>query len=407
MFPIINIGPLALQAGGFIFLICFFIGTWMTSRLSLSIGTHTDAIENISLYSLGLGLLAARLGFLLKNISVFLNHPLSLLSLTPSMLDLGFGILIGILTAIILAQRKHLPLWPTLDTFSPFLLLSFIALQLANMANGNAFGLPTNLPWGVLLWNETRHPVQIYALFLSGAVLIWFLLHTKLLKTTGFAHSGVLFNVTTGCLALINLFIQAFVAEKILFGPVDLIQLISLGVFIICIYLIDMHAFPKDSKVNAFISMGSNIEPQLKLDQAVGLISREFQIHNLSSRYKTQDINQDPKTPDFINQIIEIETDLSVNRLLTTLKSIEGKAGRQHLDEHLVALDLDLLTYGREVCQIGGKSIPPADLIKYHYLARPLAEISPSFRHPANGRSITEIIETISGELRIIKINEG
>ena len=164
MFPIINIGPFAIQAAGFIQLLSLSIGLALTKKFANATGTNGEVIENSILIGLVAGLIGARIGFLLQNTSVFLNNPLSIFALTPAMLEINFGLLIGILAVIIIAQKHNLPLWPTLDTLSPLVVLLIAGLHLANFATGDAYGLPTDLPWGINLWEAIRHPVQIYTI---------------------------------------------------------------------------------------------------------------------------------------------------------------------------------------------------------------------------------------------------
>jgi 2-amino-4-hydroxy-6-hydroxymethyldihydropteridine diphosphokinase len=406
MFPIINIGPLAIQAAGLILLLSFFIGSWLAARFSAGLGTNTEVLENSILLSLIAGLLGARIGFLLRNPVVFVNNPLSLVSLTPSMLDTSFGVLVGVLSALILAQKKHLPLWPTLDALTPFFVLIFAGVHLANYANGDAFGIPTELPWGIQLWNATRHPVQLYALLLAGALSAWLLIQTRLLKTTGFQHSGVLFSVILGGIAMITLFTRAFVAEKILLGAIDFNQAFSFAMLLASLGMIYTRAFPKHNKVSAIISMGSNVEPHTQLSKAVEVIGKEFRVRHASSRYLTQDVQVGHLAQDFVNQVIEIETELSLPDLIRQLKTLEKTLGRLPGDKITVALDLDVLTYGSEVFFIQGKHIPDPGMLKYQYIALPLAEMSPDFRHPANGMSIQNILEKITDDTQVLKINE-
>jgi phosphatidylglycerol---prolipoprotein diacylglyceryl transferase len=406
MFPIINIGPLAIQAAGLILLLSFFTGSWLAAKFSAGLGTNTDVIENAILVGLIAGLLGARIGFLLKNPGVFVNNPLSLVSLTPSMLDVSFGILVGVLTALVIAQKKYLPLWPTLDVLTPFFLLIFAGVHLANYANGAGFGISTDLPWGIQLWNATRHPVQLYALLLAGVLFAWLIWHTRLLKTTGFNRSGVLFSVILGGMGIITLFTRAFTAEKTLLGAIDFNQAVSFAVLLTSLGLIYTRAFPKHTKVSAIISMGSNVDPHTQLSKAVEVIAEEFRIRRSSSRYQTQDVQEGHQAQDFINQVIEVETELSYPELVKQLKAVEVSLGRQPGNKITVALDLDILTYGSEVFIIQGKHIPDPSMLKYRYIALPLSEMSPDFRHPGNGMSIRDIQEQITDNTQVLKINE-
>ncbi len=46
-----------------------------------------------------------------------------------------------------------------------------LAVPLANLASGDAFGAPSSLPWAIELWGAARHPVQIYEAVAAGLIL--------------------------------------------------------------------------------------------------------------------------------------------------------------------------------------------------------------------------------------------
>jgi 7,8-dihydro-6-hydroxymethylpterin-pyrophosphokinase len=65
-----------------------------------------------------------------------------------------------------------------------------------------------------------------------------------------------------------------------------------------------------------------------------------------------------------------------------------------------------VLTYGSEVFVKGQHQVPDPDLMTYRYIAEPLAEMSPDFRHPANGLTIQEILDKITDKAQIKKLDE-
>jgi 2-amino-4-hydroxy-6-hydroxymethyldihydropteridine diphosphokinase len=396
MFPIIDIGPLAFQAGGMILIISLLIGLWLSRRFAASLDTNGDAIENNLLLGLVVGIVGARLGFMLQNPSVLADNPLSLVSFTPSMLDIPFGLLAGALAIYITFQRRHLPLWPTLDTLSPLAILLFAGVHLANFANGNGYGLPTTLPWGVSLWNAIRHPVQIYALILSLALLIWLLLHTRLLKYTNTLHSGSIFTLTLAGLALITILTRALVAEKIPFLGMDLIQTIAWVVLLASLGLIFNFQYRQSKRTRVFLSLGSNRNPREQTYQASQDIAKFAKILHRSSLYETADVRPDHAGETYINRVLEVETDLPYPELKERTKAIESTHGRQPGDKEDVPMDIDILTYGRQVFVMpSGATIPKRGLIKHRYIALPLAEIAPDFRHPGTGIAIQNILKTL------------
>ena len=407
MFPVIDLGPVALQAAGLLLILSIWLGLSLTGKFAAHLGTNGDAIENGLLFGFLAGILAARVGFLLTNPTILQDNPLSIISLTPSMLDANFGILAGLLVALIIFQRKHLPLWPTLDTLSPLFILAYVGFQLANLANGNAYGLPTDLPWGVVLWNATRHPVQIYALILTAGLLIWWLARTQLAKRNGFYQSGVLFSITAGALALITLVTQAFVAEKQMLLGVDQIQLLALILLAASLFLIYKLGFNPSTPETAYISMGSNSDPLDNLYQGSQNIAARFKILRRSGVYQTKDVREGHEDTTYLNRILLIETALPYPELVASLKEIEQAHGRQPGEQDIIPLDLDVLTYGKQVFHHKGRQIPDPGLRDHGYILIPLAETTPDFRHPATGESIDDLISKLSpDELDIQKIEE-
>lgn len=406
MFPIINIGPLAIQSAGFFLILSLFIGLWLTGIFAKNLGTNGDVIENSLLLGLITGLASARIGFLLQNSSIFTDNLLSIFSLTPSMLNPSFGIFVGLISIVIYAQKKHLPTWPTLDTLTPLSLLLFIGIHLANFANGDNFGLPTNLPWGVNLWNETRHPIQLNSIALAGLSLAGVAVYTKLFTKTGFMRSGILFSLATMTLGFISVFTRAFVSEKILLGNFDLWQIVGLIAVLLGAANIYRLQYRKRKHIPAFLSLGSNHNPVENLEKGIKKLENEFKLRQRSSVYITEDVKGSKNSRQFYNMAAEIDVNVPFSELRSKLKSIEGELGRESGNIKEVPLDLDILTYGNDVFHYDGKQIPDPNLIKYSYVVVPIAEIEPGFRHPANGKSIGEILADLEDKNQIQRLNE-
>ncbi len=407
MFPIINIGPLAIQASGFILLLSLFIGFWLSGKYAKNLGTNGDAIENGLLIGLLSGILSARIGFFLQNPSIFVANPLSLVSLTPTMLNTNFGLLIGLLSIFIYAQKQHLPLWPTLDTLTPLIILIFGGAHLANYANGNAYGLLTNLPWGIQLWNAIRHPVQLYAIILAIGLLVWLLLKTRGLKHNPYPRSGTLFLLILVGLAVTTVFTRSFVAQKSLTLGLDSLQVLAFLLLLLSLYLTYQLSIKPQKHIQVFISLGSNTNPEENFAAVQQRIKDEFKYRRGSSIYRTEDVISLPANGSyFLNQVMEIETSLSFQTLSEKLKSLERDFGRIPGDKKVVPLDIDLLTYDNDVFSYQNKKIPNPDLTQYKYIVVPLAEIASDFRHPATGKAIAEILDDLQDKTTVIKIEE-
>lgn len=125
--------------------------------------------ETLMVGSIGLigAVLGAKLGML-----VFLG-PAEFWRLLPTIPFHGstlFGGLTGGYIAITLAEKALHVDRCTGDLVAPFLPLGQAIGRLGNFLAGDAYGLPTSLPWAVYQAGALRHPVQLYELILDLAL---------------------------------------------------------------------------------------------------------------------------------------------------------------------------------------------------------------------------------------------
>ncbi len=172
MFPILHLGPLAIQAPGFILLVGLWLGMSLAEKHSLQFGVKKDYVSSIVLAAAGGALLLARLAYAAEHLDAYLARPLSLLSLDTAALAPWGGALGALLGAFIYGQRKAIPWAAMLDALSPLLAVMGVALPLANLASGNGYGAPTSLPWGIELWGTMRHPSQVYEIIAAAFILM-------------------------------------------------------------------------------------------------------------------------------------------------------------------------------------------------------------------------------------------
>lgn len=171
MFPIAQVGPLAVQVPGLLLLAGVWVGVEIADRWAKRLGLQPALVSNLIFYALVSGLLGARLGYVLRFLDVYIEDPLGALALNPNTLSLPEGLLVGGIVALVYAQRNELPFWSTLDSLSPAFASFSVALGAAHLASGDAFGQPADVPWAIELWGASRHPTQLYEIVLALLVL--------------------------------------------------------------------------------------------------------------------------------------------------------------------------------------------------------------------------------------------
>lgn len=235
MLPILQIGPLALQLPGLLLILGVWVGSLLVERVAKRRDLPSSKISNMIFYALIGGIIAARLGYVLRFFDLYLQSPLGIFALNPNTLSMFEGLVGACLIGLIYQQRAGLPFWRTMDALTPSLALFMIFLGLAHLASGDAFGAESSLPWAIELWGANRHPTQLYEIFTA---IIIFLAISRLSREKAF--DGFIFLTFTALAALQRFIVEAFRGDSIIIlESVRSAQLTSLLLLILA--LIGLH----------------------------------------------------------------------------------------------------------------------------------------------------------------------
>lgn len=234
MFPFLRIGPFLVQMPGLALLAGLWVSTTLIEKEALRLKLNPSVILSMIFYGLLGSLTGARLIYAIQHLSVYLLNPLSLFSLNMSTLNLRWGIIIGAIITYLFGRRQNLPLRPTLDALAPGLAIIMIAVGLANILSGNAYGSPTHLPWAIPLWGDYRHPTQFYETV--AALAIFILWKTMSTESQG---SGIRFLQVVAFSAGAHIFLEAFRGNSLIWpGGYRAVQVIGLIILAVAIYFI-------------------------------------------------------------------------------------------------------------------------------------------------------------------------
>ena len=232
MFPYLRLGPFLLQMPLLALLIGLWIGAELLARESMRLELKPSIVSNMVFYSMLAGVIGARLGYALEFPSLFLSNPLSLLTLAPTMLSPRMGYAVGLITFVVFMQRKKLPLRPTLDALAPGLALFMVAVGVAHILSGDAYGAPAKVPWAIWLWNDYRHPSQFYETFL--ALMIFLVIRERFPKPEG---AGLNFWLTVALSSASRIFLESFRGDSVFWpGGFREAQVIALIVMAVSFY---------------------------------------------------------------------------------------------------------------------------------------------------------------------------
>ncbi len=152
-------------------------------------------------------------------------------------------------------------------------------------------------------------------------------------------------------------------------------------------------------KHRAYVALGTNIEPKEKhLSKAIRQLREHpsIQMNQKSSIYETEPVgytNQDY----FLNMVVEIDTDLSPERLLSACQTIEQELGRKRIIKNGPrTIDLDILLFDDVHMEGEQLTIPHPRMKDRAFVLVPLAEINPDA--PIDGVPVRSHLEKLDEE---------
>jgi 2-amino-4-hydroxy-6-hydroxymethyldihydropteridine diphosphokinase len=155
-----------------------------------------------------------------------------------------------------------------------------------------------------------------------------------------------------------------------------------------------------------FLSLGSNIGNKiLNLNTASENIEKYAgKICSKSSIYETSAwgiIEQDT----FLNQVIEIETNLKPSELIAILLKIEEQMGRKReIKWGPRLIDIDILYFSDKIIEQNSLIVPHPYLHQRRFILMPLCEIAPDFEHPILKKTTKELLKNCDDKGQVVKM---
>ncbi|MCS4505276.1 2-amino-4-hydroxy-6-hydroxymethyldihydropteridine pyrophosphokinase [wastewater metagenome] len=141
-----------------------------------------------------------------------------------------------------------------------------------------------------------------------------------------------------------------------------------------------------------YVSIGSNIDRERNVRSALAALRARYGELEISPVYETEAVGFDGDS--FLNLVVGFDADSDPATLTDELKAVEHEHGRERRAQgryNSRTLDLDLLTWGEEAYEDGRIHLPRAEIQRYAFVLRPLADIAGERRHPTLGRRYADL----------------
>jgi 2-amino-4-hydroxy-6-hydroxymethyldihydropteridine diphosphokinase len=141
----------------------------------------------------------------------------------------------------------------------------------------------------------------------------------------------------------------------------------------------------------AYLSLGSNIEPEKHLRAAIDELRARFGTLIVSPVYRSAPVGFDG--PEFLNLAVGLDTDFDARALDAWLHALEDRHGRRRDQPRYASrtLDVDIVLFDDAIVDGPGHLRIPRPELREAFVNVPLADIAGDVRDPESGLTIGEI----------------
>ncbi len=197
-----QIDPIALQLGPLVirwYALAYLAGFLLGWRYCLGLvknaehRPNTDDIDDFLTYAVLAVILGGRLGYVLfYQPGYFLENPLEIVKIWKGGMSFHGGVLGLVLAMLLFAHLRKINVFRLSDIVCAAAPIGLFFGRMANFINGELYGTPTKLPWGIVFPGggiAPRHPSQLYEAALEGIVLFFIL---RALTRSDKVHTGTI-----------------------------------------------------------------------------------------------------------------------------------------------------------------------------------------------------------------------
>lgn len=135
-----------------------------------------------------------------------------------------------------------------------------------------------------------------------------------------------------------------------------------------------------------YLNLGSNIEPEKNIPQAVKLLREVAKVESVSSVWETKSVGYDGAN--FLNVCVLITTHFQSDELKNQiLRPVENQVGRVRNENRYAprTIDIDIVLFDETPHNF--------DTWNHAFVIVPLAELIPNFTHPVEKKMLNEVAE--------------
>ncbi len=211
------------------------IGTILALREAKRLGIEEDTVIDLLLYAIPIALIGARIYYVIFSWDYYGKNLKEIFNFRGGGLAIHGAIIAASIVAIIFARIRKVDFWQIADICAPGLILGQAIGRWGNYVNQEAYGIPTDLPWGIIVDGVKVHPTFLYESIWNFMVFLFLLWYRRNRSKV----SGEIFLLYLMLYSVIRFFVEGLRTDSLMLGSIRVAQLVSvIGVLASLYYLL-------------------------------------------------------------------------------------------------------------------------------------------------------------------------
>lgn len=209
---------------GIIISTAIIIGAILAFKEARRIRFDEEDLIDALLFAIPLSVLGARLYYVAFSWDYYGRNPQEILHFRGGGMAIHGAIIAAIITVIIFSKKRKLDFWKIADICAPSIILGQAIGRWGNYINQEAYGTPTDLPWGISVNGIKVHPTFLYESICNLGIFVFLIWYRKNKSEV----SGETFLLYLALYSLGRFFIEGLRTDSLMLGNIRIAQLISI-----------------------------------------------------------------------------------------------------------------------------------------------------------------------------------
>ena len=195
-------------------------------------GINEDKFLDLILIVIPLSIVGARTYYVIFNWSYYNGDIYKIINIRGGGLAIHGALITAFTLGYFICKLKKIDFRKIVDIAAPCVALGQSIGRWGNYINKEAFGGPTNLPWGIMVNGEKVHPTFLYESVWDFGLFLFLMSMRKNKK-----YDGQLFVLYLIVYSIGRFFVEGLRIDSLMFGPLRMAQIISVLIIVLGVVL--------------------------------------------------------------------------------------------------------------------------------------------------------------------------